>query len=229
VRQLQEHNARGIIERLRALPRFRAVGDLPELTGAELEYVLGTPVQWAADARDYLKNAMDPVATYALNSAKAQFGGFEIVDITDPKWYQKAANQTASMVQVETARRESFRKSILEVFRTAGAGDITEISRTLEAKFGAEIPSNSDTVARTESAMLIQNVKETAASDEGFTHKTWTTAGDLSVRASHAAIDNETVAISDKFSNGLMYPSQMGGPPEEVINCRCDVVYRVID
>jgi len=229
VRQLQEHNARGILERLRGLPRFRAVGDLPELTGAELEYVLGTPVQWAADARDYLKNAMDPVATYALNSAKAQFGGFEIVDVSDPKWYQKAATQTASMVKVETARRESFRKSILEVFRTAGAGDITEISRTLEAKFGAEIPSNSDTVARTESAMLIQNVKETAASDEGFTHKTWTTAGDLSVRASHAAIDNETVAISDKFSNGLMYPSQMGGPPEEVINCRCDVVYRVMD
>ena len=115
------------------------------------------------------------------------------------------------------------------MFRTAGAGDINEISRTLEAKFSSEIPSNADTVARTESAMLIQNVKDTAATDEGFTHKTWTTAGDLAVRASHAAIDNETVPISDKFSNGLMYPSQMGGPPEEVINCRCDVVYRVID
>lgn len=229
VKQLQEFHAREILSRLKSIGRFKAVGGLPELTQAELDYVLGTAAQWAADARDYLQGTMDPVATYALNTAKSQFGGFEIVDIRDPKWYAKAAAQTASMVKVETNRREAFRSALIEVFRTAGAGDITEISRTLEAKFASEIPSNADTVARTESAMLIQNVKETAAGDEGFTHKTWTTAGDLSVRASHAAIDNETVPISDKFSNGLMYPSQMGGPPEEVINCRCDVVYRVID
>ena len=229
VKQLQEFHAREIISRLKSIQRFKAVGDLPELTGAELDYVLGTPAQWAADARDYLQGVLDPVALYALNTAKTQFGGFEIVDIRDPKWYGKAASQTASMVKVETNRREAFRSALVDVFRTAGAGDINEISRTLEAKFSSEIPSNADTVARTESAMLIQNVKETAATDEGFTHKTWTTAGDLAVRASHAAIDNETVPISDKFSNGLMYPSQMGGPPEEVINCRCDVVYRVID
>jgi HK97 family phage portal protein len=229
VQQLQQDHAKEILKRLRDLPQFKAVGDLPELTEAELNKILGTPKEWREAAEEYLKGVLDPVATYALNSAKTQFGGFEIVDIRDPKWYAKAASQTASMVKVETNRREAFRSALVDVFRTAGAGDINEISRTLEAKFSSEIPSNADTVARTESAMLIQNVKETAATDEGFTHKTWTTAGDLAVRASHAAIDNETVPISDKFSNGLMYPSQMGGPPEEVINCRCDVVYRVID
>jgi len=132
-------------------------------------------------------------------------------------------------VQVQSKRREAFRKVITRTFREGGAGSVDELSKRLDQAFGDEIPSSADTVARTESAMLIQDIKDTAAKDEGFTHKTWSTAGDLSVRASHAAIDGETVEIKAKFSNGLEYPSQMGGPPEEVINCRCDVVYRIMD
>ena len=72
--------------------------------------MLGTPVQWAADARDYLKNAMDPVATYALNSAKAQFGGFEIVDQPasteyDSWWrYLRYTTEDARAVSLDEAK-----------------------------------------------------------------------------------------------------------------------------
>jgi len=27
--------------------------------------------------------------------------------------------------------------------------------------------------------------------------------------------------MGERFSNGLMYPGELGGPAEEVINCRC--------
>jgi len=231
VTQFEKSKAQEVLDRLRAIPRFlnKAIGDLPELTPMELDYVLGTPAQWTADANEYLRGVMDPVATYALNSARNTFGGFEVISVRDPKWYAKAASQTASLVQVQSKRREAFRKVITRTFREGGAGSVDELSKRLDQAFGDEIPSSADTVARTESAMLIQDIKDTAAKDEGFTHKTWSTAGDLSVRASHAAIDGETVEIKAKFSNGLEYPSQMGGPPEEVINCRCDVVYRIMD
>ena len=57
--------------------------------------------------------------------------------------------------------------------------------------------------------------------------KMWVAAHDERVRASHAAIDNEQVAVDEKFSNGLMYPGDKSGDPSEVYNCRCRVVYRV--
>lgn len=230
--QFEKRRAEEILERLKTLNRLSVRANdegIAPLTEAEMNAVLGTPEKWSKDANEYLDGVMDPVAKYALNSAKSQFGGFEVVDVTDPKWLLKASKQTASLVKVEKARRAAFRSILIKAFEEKGAGSIDDISRRLEKAFGEEIPSSADTVARTESAMLVQDVKSSAATEEGFTHKTWTTSGDGAVRESHARIDGETVILSAKFSNGLDYPSQMGGPAEEVINCRCDVVYRIMD
>lgn len=54
--------------------------------------------------------------------------------------------------------------------------------------------------------------------------KTWiATLGDR-VRESHAELDGETVPIDEPFSNGLMYPADPSGDPEEVYNCRCTMI-----
>ena len=43
-------------------------------------------------------------------------------------------------------------------------------------------------------------------------------------RHSHAALDGSIVDQDKKFDNGLMYPGDQSGRPEEVYNCRCTVV-----
>lgn len=43
-------------------------------------------------------------------------------------------------------------------------------------------------------------------------------------RASHAAMDGETVGLDDEFSNGLKYPGAFSSDADEVAGCTCSVV-----
>ena len=54
--------------------------------------------------------------------------------------------------------------------------------------------------------------------------KQWEATPDGRTRDSHQDIDGETVGIHEEFSNGLDYPGDPGGAPEEVYNCRCTMV-----
>ena len=50
--------------------------------------------------------------------------------------------------------------------------------------------------------------------------KTWLTTSS-NPRESHAAIGGETVALDERFSNGLLWPGDPAGPAEELANCVC--------
>lgn len=51
--------------------------------------------------------------------------------------------------------------------------------------------------------------------------KRWVAVMDERTRVSHASINGEVRPVGEPFSNGLMYPGDPSGPPEEVYNCRC--------
>ena len=51
--------------------------------------------------------------------------------------------------------------------------------------------------------------------------KQWSATMDSRTRDSHLAIDGEEAEVGQPFSNGLEYPNDPSGPPEEVYNCRC--------
>ena len=53
--------------------------------------------------------------------------------------------------------------------------------------------------------------------------KEWISTNDSRTRHSHAALDGAIVDQDKKFDNGLMYPGDPSGRPEEVWNCRCTV------
>lgn len=55
--------------------------------------------------------------------------------------------------------------------------------------------------------------------------KVWMATLDGRTRDSHAAMDGKRVDVDDKFPNGLEYPGDPNGPPSEVYNCRCTLVY----
>lgn len=55
----------------------------------------------------------------------------------------------------------------------------------------------------------------------GTATKTWVVTSS-NPRASHAAMNGETVGIDEDFSNGMKWPAS-GGDPAEVAGCRCEV------
>lgn len=79
------------------------------------------------------------------------------------------------------------------------------------------------TIARTEVHGAVQKGTFEGYRQAGSPIKIWVSVGDSAVRASHAIADGEEVMIDQTFSNGLLYPGDPAGPPEETINCRCTV------
>jgi hypothetical protein len=61
-----------------------------------------------------------------------------------------------------------------------------------------------------------------AANASGLRKKRWSVNSD-NPRDSHAAMNGETVAIQDQFSNGLMWPGDPSGSAEDNANCQCTV------
>ena len=60
------------------------------------------------------------------------------------------------------------------------------------------------------------------ASDIGVNvRKQWRATLDNRTRHTHAMLDGKDVALDELFDNGLKYPRDPNGVPEEVCNCRC--------
>lgn len=82
-------------------------------------------------------------------------------------------------------------------------------------------------------ARMIARTEATSANNRGFVEaydqsgvanaKEWIAANDDRTRDSHIATDGEIVKLDENFSNGLEYPGDSRGGPEETINCRCVV------
>ena len=68
-----------------------------------------------------------------------------------------------------------------------------------------------------------QDSYKRAEADGIILQKEWIATNDGRTRHSHAMLDGATVDQDKKFDNGLMYPGDPNGRPEETWNCRCTV------
>src|SRR5690606_31447224 len=93
----------------------------------------------------------------------------------------------------------------------AGVFEVAESSR---------VPSAAAALVTTFSAFATTEAVKQVAGDRAT--KTWiTTSGNP--RASHAAMNGETVGVEELFSNGMNWPGDPAGGPDEVAGCYCDV------
>lgn len=69
---------------------------------------------------------------------------------------------------------------------------------------------------------------DNAAQNGIIVKKEWVAALDDHTRESHADMDGELQDYDEEFSNGLMFPGDPDGPPEEVYNCRCRMGFHVV-
>jgi uncharacterized protein with gpF-like domain len=114
------------------------------------------------------------------------------------------------------------------------ANDTTAvIARSIHDEVGGMSISRARTIARTESAIASQSGQHASMVDASENlgmpmEKTWVATSDDATRETHAEADGQTVDMNAAFVVGdskLLYPSDPDGPLEEVINCRCGVVY----
>lgn len=175
------------------------------------------PERWEARAREFLDGLAPDAAKMALTEASRFLGGFNVVNPKDPQWIDYAAKRTGSMIRVARKTAERFNVVILNKIGQDGIADVAGLAKQVQATMGEHIVSSAATIARTETGFLQESIKNTAAKAEGYTHHEWVNASDA--RDSHQ--NQGSVRIGERFPNGLLHPCEIGGPPEEVINCRC--------
>lgn len=133
------------------------------------------------------------------------------------------------------ARRDArfdgmVRKAIQEGKKLNGAS----VSRLVGRYADRLLALRGEVIGRTETMAAINASRheawEQAAAKGGFSidtvTKSWSAARDLRTRDSHRHMNGETVRLSQRFSNGLMFPGDPAGAISEIANCRCRLIYK---
>ena len=94
--------------------------------------------------------------------------------------------------------------------------NVQEMNRTQAIRSARTIVTGAENKGR-------QDSYARAEADGIILQKEWIATNDGRVRHSHAMLDGAIVDQDKKFDNGLMYPGDPSGRPEEVYNCRCTV------
>jgi DNA topoisomerase-1 len=112
--------------------------------------------------------------------------------------------------------------AVVKEVEDAGKGNPLSFVHEEERKIIAGIGKR---LAQTEAQAVYGSSQLRALKRAGYTHKAWMTVGDDKVRPSHTECEAQgEVALGGKFSNGLLYPGDPSGGPEETCNCRCWLV-----
>lgn len=124
-------------------------------------------------------------------------------------------------------RRDLGESHFMEEIKKSNSKSSKQMARELERKNRNAAIRNARTMTTcAENAGRIDSYIE--AQNMGVSlQKTWLATADSRTRQSHRAIDGETVPVKEEFSNGLMYPADPDGAPEEVYNCRCTLTAEV--
>ena len=98
--------------------------------------------------------------------------------------------------------------------------NVQEMNRTQAIRSARTIVTGAENKGR-------QDSYARAEADGIILQKEWLATNDGRTRHSHAVLDGAIVDQDKKFENGLMYPGDPSGRPEEVYNCRCTLVAKV--
>lgn len=145
------------------------------------------------------------------------------------KWAKKRAGTKVVDISKTTERR--IRKVVTEGLDSGSSP--AEIAREMADKVNGMTRARARTIARTEAHTAgmtgeYMAMEETVVDLGLEVNKVWVASEDDRTRDSHSAADGQTTGLNEPFLVGeseLMYPGDPDGPPEEVINCRCTVVY----
>ena len=125
----------------------------------------------------------------------------------DIRWNVKKMN--AEVLQ-GILQGESMDRIARRLSKVTGMNETAAIRNARTMVTSAENKGRQDSYARAEADGIILA-------------KEWVSTNDSRTRHSHAVLDGAVVDQDKKFDNGLMYPGDPSGRPEELWNCRCTV------
>jgi hypothetical protein len=204
----------------------RAAGEDP-FVHAALERVLGN----YSPGGDYHQRWLDRYRALigrTINAAAkglADSVGFDftlrnpaVLDAIDAR-----ARRLADFVTQETATQVS---QAVALGQEQGLG-VREIADLIDnLVFGGTAEMRATRIARTESIGALNQGEYLTAQDAGiFRDKEWLSQGDDRVRLEHEALDGVRIPIAGEFAPGLAHPGDQRAGPEQVINCRCTLLY----
>lgn len=157
------------------------------------------------------------------------------------KLAQLVALQSGTKISTITA---TSKEKILDIIRnildegdTQGWG-IDKITSELYKKVGKNLRGNgyarAKAIAQTEVISASNQAAEFAAASTGYEYKKfWSTSGLPGIRPTHIEAEQYSDEVDglrpeQTFPNGLLYPGDPSGSPEEVINCRCTILHEII-
>lgn len=177
------------------------------------------------DAFDVVRESDELAAVILPHSyALAVTGSLVILDRYNPEsegfdaekmlpWLQKAAAGTALMMATGTFR---------ELAQRVVGDDWLEKAT---GYFSTLVESGPDLWATTIGTSSTSFGQHDAAKASGLGQKTWIHVGGATSRPEHEAMDGETVPIDALFSNGLRWPGDPSGGPEDNAQCNCRLEY----
>ena len=131
----------------------------------------------------------------------------ELDEKKDIRWNVKKMN--AEVLQ-GILQGEPMDKIAGRLSKVADMNETAAIRNARTMVTGAENKGRQDSYAR-------------ATADGIILQKEWISTNDGRTRHSHAMLDGAIVDQDKKFDNGLMFPGDPSGRPEETWNCRCTV------
>lgn len=129
----------------------------------------------------------------------------------DKKWIAKNVN---SAVLQGVLQGESIDKIAKRLY------NVTDMNRKASVRNARTLVTSAENQGRTDSFKRAEGMG--IKMEQG-----WLATLDNRTRHSHRQMDGEWIKIGAKFSNGLRYPGDASGRPEEVYNCRCTLIGRV--
>lgn len=159
--------------------------------------------------------------------------GSEILSLSDPRVVAILKAKEIKVKAITNTLRSRIRFVISNGVKDSKS--VEQIKSDLRALKGFEkvSPSRALTIARTETAQAASGARYSAMKAEGVISKEWSTAADEVVRSDHnlfealgaklERFDYLTAATLTEGGSQLFYPSDMLGPPSQIINCRCSI------
>ena len=184
-----------------------------------LAYINGELPEVYAINYNALESAVDGVGGYSFTLVDADtVRNLAVTDTSllpykkidpakDIPWNMKKINAETLQGILQGESMDKISKRIMNV-QEMNKTQAIRSARTIVT--GAENKGRQDSYAR--------------ATDDGIImQKEWIATNDSRTRHSHAMLDGAIVDQDKKFDNGLMFPGDTSGRPEEVWNCRCTV------
>ena len=178
------------------------------------------PKLWTERAYDYLLPAITAAMDAGATDVAAALGSKSVADELILKAAENRATTLANLVNETTSK--VLEQKLAAIANFDGL-TVNQFSDALAATFSDLSTWRADSIARTEMVGGYNGASRMSAVESGVTSsRIWVAELDDSTRESHADLDGyETKSMDDEYPNGLMFPGDPDGDPDETVNCRC--------